>query len=87
MEKQQLPNAKQCHNQQQCHSQQHRPQQCRRHQHRPQVVNVAVNIDTIIMPVTVNVNKGGKKEGEQQPSQFDQLVKEVLAAVSKKLQQ
>ena len=86
MENKNLPtNAKQCRQpQQQCRSQ-HRPQQqCRNH--RPQVVNVnvTVNIGTIVMPV--NVTKGGKKEGEQ-PSQFDQLVNEVLAAVSKKLQQ
>ena len=85
MEKQQLPNAK-CHSQQQ-HSrqpQQHRPQQC--HNHRPQTINIVVNIGTIVMPV--NVTKGGKKEGgEQQPTQLDQLVNEVLAAVSKKLQQ
>ena len=86
MENKNLPNAK-CHNQQQCRGQQHRPQQHDR-QHRPQVVNVTVNIGIIIMPVTVNVNKGGKKEGgEQQPTQFDKLVNEVLAAVSKKLQQ
>ena len=86
MENKNLPtNAKQCRQpQQQCRSQ-HRPQQHCRSQHRPQVVNISVNIGTIIMPV--NVTKGGKKEGEQQPSQFDQLVKEVLAAVSKKLQQ
>ena len=89
MENKNLPNnaKKQCRQpQQQCRSQ-HRPQQQCRSQHRPQVVNISVNIGTIIMPVTVNVNKGGKREGEQQPSQFDQLVKEVLAAVSKKLQQ
>ena len=81
MEKQQLPNAK-CRSQQQ-HSrqpQQHRPQQC--HNHRPQTINIVVNIGTIIMPV--NVTKGGK--GEQQPTQVDQLVNEVLAAVRKKLQ-
>ena len=83
MENKNLPtNAKQCHNQQQCHGQQQQ-QQCRRHQHRPQVVNISVNIGTIIMPV--NVTKGGK--GEQQPTQIDKLVNEVLAAVSKKLQQ
>ena len=87
MENKDLPNAK-CHNQQQPRQpQQHRSQQCRHHQHRPQVVNVTVNIGNIIMPVTVNVNKGGKKEGEQQPTQFDRLVNEVIAAVSKKLQQ
>ena len=85
MENKNLPNAK-CRSQQQ-HSrqpQQHRPQQC--HNHRPQTINIVVNIGTIVMPV--NVNKGGKKEGgEQQSTQFDQLVNEVLAAVSKKLQQ
>ena len=80
MENKNLPNAK-CRNQQ-CRQPQ---QQCRRHNHRPQVVNISVNIGTIIMPV--NVTKGGKKEGEQQPSQFDQLVNEVIAAVSQKLQQ
>ena len=78
MEKQQLPNAK-CHSQQQ-HSRQPQ-QQCRNH--RPQTINIVVNIGAIIMPV--NVTKG-KKEGEQ-PSQFDQLVNEVIAAGGKKLQQ
>ena len=85
MENKNLPNnaKKQCRQpQQQCRSHQHRPQQCRS-QHRPQIVNITVNIGTIIMPV--NVTKG--KRSEQQNSQFDQLVKEVLAAVSKKLQQ
>ena len=67
--------------------QQHRQQQqCRNQQQQPQTVNVAVNIGTIIMPVTVNVVKG-KKGCEQQPSQIDQLVKEVIEAVGKKLQQ
>lgn len=92
MENKNLPNnakqqcKQQCHNKQQHNRQpqQCRNQQCRSHQHRPQIVNISVNIGTIIMPV--NVTKGGKKEGEQ-PSQFDKLVNEVLAAVSKKLQQ
>ena len=74
MENKNLPNnaKKQCRQpQQQCHN------------HRPQTINIVVNIGAIIMPV--NVTKGGK--GEQQPSQFDQLVNEVIAAVGKKLQQ
>lgn len=71
MEKQQLPNSTR-------KPQQHRDQQ-------PQTVNIAVNIGTILMPVTINVSKN--KRGEQQPTPFDQLVNEVVAAVSKKLQQ
>ena len=84
MENKNLPNNAKQQCKQQCRN--HRPQQqCHCHQHRPQVVNISVNIGTIIMPV--NVTKGGKKEGgEQQPTQLDQLVNEVLAAVRKKLQ-
>ena len=72
MENKNLPNnaKKQC----------RQPQQCRNH--RPQVINVSINIGTIVMPVTVN-----KRGCEQQPSQIDQLVNEVIAAVGKKLQQ
>ena len=77
MEKQQQRRQPQQHNRQ--------PQQCR-NQQQPQTINVAVNIGTIVMPVTINVVKG-KKGCEQQPSQFDQLVNEVIAAVGKKLQQ
>lgn len=78
MEKQQQRRQPQQHNRQ--------PQQCR-NQQQPQTINIAVNIGTIVMPVTVNVVKGGKRGCEQQPSQIDQLVKEVIAAVGKKLQQ
>ena len=78
MEKQQQRRQPQQHNRQ--------PQQCRNQQQQPQTINVAVNIGTIVMPVTINVVKG-KKGCEQQPSQFDQLVNEVIAAVGKKLQQ
>ena len=78
MEKQQLPNSTRKPQQPHRQLQQHRDQQ-------PQTVNIAVNIGTILMPVTINVSKN--KRGEQQSTQFDQLVNEIIATVGKKLQQ